>query len=280
MTSLYLLATTFALVVMHRYNRRFNMQLSINVLIDVLVITSLIHAGEGLRSGLGVMLLVTLTGAGLVGQGRLVLFYAALATLSVLFEQSYRALSNDFDAAGFFQTGVFSIGFFAVAISARLLARRVIANEELARQRGVDLENQTLISQRVIEEMQDGVLVLNQNGWVKQHNPRAERLLGLGGTPEAMLSSYSPELAQGFLIGVSVRAVSRCWCGCRQAACSCAHGLSRPKVRSAMCWSILRTWGDYRRRRNNSNWRHSAVSQQISRTRFAIRCRRSAMPES
>jgi two-component system sensor histidine kinase PilS (NtrC family) len=199
LTSLYLLATTFALVVMHRFTRRFNMQLSINVLIDVLVITSLIHAGEGLRSGLGVMLLVTLTGAGLVGQGRLVLFYAALATLAVLFEQSYRALSNDFDAAGFFQTGVFSIGFFAVAISARLLARRVIANEELARQRGVDLENQTLISQRVIEEMQDGVLVLNQNGWVKQHNPRAERLLGLGGTPEAMLSSYSPELAQGFL---------------------------------------------------------------------------------
>jgi two-component system sensor histidine kinase PilS (NtrC family) len=198
-TSFYLLATTFSLLVLHRYSRRFNMQLSINVLVDVLVITALIHTGGGLRSGLGVMLLVTLTGAGLVGQGRLVLFYAAMATLAVLFEQSYQALINDFDAAGFFQAGVFSAGFFAVAISARLLARRVIANEELARQRGVDLENQTLISQRVIEEMQDGVLVLSQNGWVKQHNPRAERLLGLGGTPEAMLSNYSPELAAGFL---------------------------------------------------------------------------------
>ena len=198
-TSIYLLATTIALTAMRSYPQRFNMQLSANVLIDILVITALIHSGGGLRSGLGVMLLVTLAGAGLVGQGRLVLFYAALATLAVLLEQSYRALSDDFDAAGFFQAGVFSAGFFAVAISARLLARRVIANEELARQRGVDLENQTLISQRVIEEMQDGVLVLNQRGWVKQHNPRAERLLGLSGTPEAMLSSYSPELAQGFL---------------------------------------------------------------------------------
>jgi two-component system sensor histidine kinase PilS (NtrC family) len=197
-TSFYLLQTTLALVAMHRFSRRFNMQLSVNVLIDVLVITVLIHTGGGLRSGLGVMLLVTLAGSGLVGQGRLVLFYAALATLAVLFEQSYQALASDFDAAGFFQAGVFSAGFFAVAISARLLGRRVIANEELARQRGVDLENQTLISQRVIEEMQDGVLVLSQNGWVKQHNPRAEGLLGLSGTPEAMLSSYSPELAQGF----------------------------------------------------------------------------------
>jgi two-component system sensor histidine kinase PilS (NtrC family) len=198
-TSFYLLAATGSLTLMRRYPRRFNMQLSANVLVDVLVITLLIHTGGGLRSGLGVMLLVTLTGSGLVGQGRLVLFYAALATLAVLFEQSHRALNSDFDAGGFFQAGVFSAGFFAVAISARLLARRVIANEELARQRGVDLANQMLISQRVIEEMQDGVLVLNQNGWVKQHNPHAERLLGLSGAPEAMLSSYSPELAKGFL---------------------------------------------------------------------------------
>lgn len=198
LTSLYLLATTFALFLMHHHRRRFNLQLSTHVLIDIFVMTLLMHTGGGLRSGLGTMLLVTLAGSGLVGQGRLVLFYAAVATLSVLFEQLYRTLINDFDAAGFFQAGVFSIGFFAVAISARLLARRVLANEELARQRGVDLKNQTLISQRVIEEMQDGVLVLGRDGWVKQHNPRAERLLGLSGTPDGMLETYSAELAQGF----------------------------------------------------------------------------------
>ena len=197
-TSLYLLATTFSLMVMHRYRQRFNLQLSAYVLLDILVMTLLMHTGGGLGSGLGALLLVTLAGASLVGQGRLVLFYAAIATLSVLLEQSYRTLSHDFDAAGFFQAGVFSAGFFAVAILARLLARRVLANEELARQRGVDLRNQTLVSQRVIEEMLDGVLVLNQNGWVKQHNPRAERLLGLSGTPECMLANYSPELADGF----------------------------------------------------------------------------------
>jgi len=197
-TSLYLIATTFTLFGVHHYRQRFNMQLGIYVFTDVLVMTLLMHTSGGLRSGLGAMLLVTLAGAGLVGQGRLVLLYAAVATLAVLLEQSYRTLAYDFDAAGFFQAGVFCAGFFAVAISARLLARRVIANEELARQRGVDLQNQMLISQRVIEDMQDGVLVLNREGWVKQHNPRAERLLGLGVAPECLLSNYSPELAVGF----------------------------------------------------------------------------------
>jgi hypothetical protein len=47
-------------------------QLTASVVVDVLVLTLLIHVGGGLGSGLGSMLLVTLAGAGLVGQGRLV----------------------------------------------------------------------------------------------------------------------------------------------------------------------------------------------------------------
>ncbi len=197
-TSIYWLATVVFFIGLYFYRRHFNLQLSLHVLLDILVLTVLMHTGGGLRSGLGAMLLVALAGAGLVGQGRLVLFYAAIATLAVLFEQSYRAMAVDFEMVDFFQAGLFSAGFFAVAISARLLARRVITNEELARKRGVDLRNQTLISQRVIEEMQDGVLVLNRNGWVKQHNPRAEQLLGLGDPSARMLINYSTELSQGF----------------------------------------------------------------------------------
>lgn len=198
-TSVYLLVTALSMIGLHNFRQHFNVQLSMHVLVDVLVFTLLMHTGGGLRSGLGAMLLVTLAGAGLVGQGRLVLFYAAVATLSVLFEQVYRALDVDLEMVDFFQAGLFSAGFFGVAMTARLLARRVIANEELALRRGVDLKNQTIISQRAMEEMQDGVLVLDRNGWVKQHNPRSEELLGLGDPSDRNLVNYSTELAQRFL---------------------------------------------------------------------------------
>lgn len=197
-TSLYLVLTGLELVGLYGRRSNFNLHLSLQVLSDVLALTLLMHVSGGLVGSLGIMLLVSLTGAGLVGQGRLVLFYAAVATLSALLELSVRASSGGADTGAFLQAGLFSAGFFAVAISARLLARRVIANEELARQRGIDLHNQLLINQRVIEEMQDGVLVLNQNGWVKQHNPQAERLLGLRNAPECMLTSYSVELARSY----------------------------------------------------------------------------------
>jgi len=198
LASAYLVSTALTVILAYRHRQHASMQLTASVMVDVVVVTWLIHVGGGLGSGLGSMLLVTLAGAGLVGQGRLVLFYAAMATLAVLFEQSYRAtLHNDFDAAGFFHTGIFCAGFFAVAVSARLLARRVITNEVLARQRGVDLNNQTVISQRVIEEMQDGVLVLSRTGQVRQSNPRARQLLALHGGSE--VSECSTELMQGFV---------------------------------------------------------------------------------
>ncbi len=197
-TGSYFLATllSFAALLLHR--QHFNRQLSLQVLIDILALTLLAHFGDGLRSGLGIMLLVSLAGAGLVGQGRLVVFYAALATLATLAEQSFRFLTNDIEMADFFQSGIFCTGFFAVAISARMLANRVIANEELARKRGEELRNQTIVSQHIIEEMQDGVLVLDRDGRVKQHNPRTEQLLGLGDPGDRQLARYSTEQAQSF----------------------------------------------------------------------------------
>ena len=100
-TSFYVLATVVSLAALHYIHHRFNMQLSLCVLVDVVVLTLLMHFGGGLRSGLGAMLLVMLAGAGLVGQGRLVLFYAAIATLSVLLEQSYRATHADIEVIDF-----------------------------------------------------------------------------------------------------------------------------------------------------------------------------------
>jgi len=195
---LYCLAAMAGVFVLGERRGRFNLQLSVQVLLDISALTVMMHASGGFRGGLGAMLLVSLAGAGLVGQGRLVLFYAALASLAVLFQQLLLALGSEFDASAFFQTGLLCVGFFASAITARLLARRVVANEELARRRGDALANQMAISQRVIEEMQDGVLVVTPQGDIRLHNPRAEHLLGRPDSASEQLLDYSPLLDAHF----------------------------------------------------------------------------------
>lgn len=178
-----------------RWQEHFNLQLSLQVLADVLFVAALMHGAGGVTSGLGVLLLVSLASASLVGRGRLVLFYAALATLAVLGQQIYGVLKELFDLGSIVQAGFLSAGFFATAILARLLGQRVMFNEDLARRRGLALENQQRISQRVFERMQDGVLVVDSQGAVAHFNPEACGMLGPALTVGCILSACNAGLA-------------------------------------------------------------------------------------
>lgn len=193
------LAIAFVFVVTHsRRWLRFDVLLTLQVFADVAALTLLMYASGGIKSGLAVMLLVVLAGAGLVGQGRLTLFYAALAALALLAEHAYRMLAAPDDAVDFGTIAVTCIAFFATAIVARLLARRVIANEELARERGVDLVNQLWINERIIRDLQDGVLVVTGQGKVRQYNPQAAALLEVRPPSEPDLGAFSVALAEAF----------------------------------------------------------------------------------
>lgn len=194
----YLLVAVGFLWGVNHVRRTFNLQLTAQVTADVLALTLLMYASGGAKSGIGVMIFVVLAGAGLVGHGRMAMFYAAIATLAVLIEQAYDFFRFDDDIGGFFRTGLTSIGFFATAIVARLLGRRVVANEALARQRGIELANQLQINQRVIRDMQDGVLVVDAERRVRQHNPQAEILLDVRPGDGAALDTFSVPLAEQF----------------------------------------------------------------------------------
>lgn len=158
---------------------RFDLQLSLHVCADIVAITLLMYASGGLRSGLGVMLLISLIGAALVAPPRLTYLYAALAAIALLLEQSYWTLVYDAPTANYLQPGLLAIGCFASSGVTGWLAQRVTANEMLARQRGRELHTQMRVNQLVIEDMQDGVLVIDRAGRVVQHNPQAQRLLGI-----------------------------------------------------------------------------------------------------
>jgi two-component system sensor histidine kinase PilS (NtrC family) len=195
---LYWLAA-IAFVITHRWRwLRFDWLLTLQVTVDILALTLLLHASGGQRGGIAIMIVVVLAGAGLVGRGRLTMFYAAMATMAVLTEQSYRTLRFGAELGEFIAVGTMSIAFFATAISAWLLAQRVLANEALARQRGIDLNNQMRVNEYIIRDMADGVLVIDPTGAVRQFNPQARKLLGGALALGRPLAQLSPVLANRF----------------------------------------------------------------------------------
>lgn len=194
----YALLVAVGLVVSLRWKVRFHAQLTVQMIVDVLGVNLLMFVLGGLKSGLGVVLLVSVAGASLVARGRLALFYAALATLSLLCMEMLGVLTRNIDTVRVVQAGFLSMGFFATAISAHLLGRRLATNEELARRRGVELENQMRISRRVMERMQDGVLVVDMDGRILHSNPRALAILGQVAGEGGVLASIEPDLARGY----------------------------------------------------------------------------------
>jgi two-component system sensor histidine kinase PilS (NtrC family) len=162
-------------------------------------IVLLLYASSGISSGLGLLLLTTLAGAGLISRGRLTLFYAALASIGILLEQTYEVLKLDVSETQFVQAGLLSASYFAIAWLAHALARYTIASEQLAAQREIDLANMEQVNELVIRDMQDGVLVVDERGAIRQCNTRAERLLGpLTASGDRGLAEYAPALAAQF----------------------------------------------------------------------------------
>ena len=190
----YLLAGIVFHALMPALRERFNLQLSLQVALDIAAITLLMSASGGVRSGLGMMLVISLTGAAIVAPRRLSFLYAALAAIALLLEQGYWVLAHDAEPADFLQPGLLAMGCFATVGVTSWLAQRVAANEALARQRGRSLATQTRVNQLVIEDMHDGVVVLDREGRVVQHNPQAQRLLGA----ERLLGSFMAQVLPGF----------------------------------------------------------------------------------
>ena len=183
----------FAVIALRRH---FNLQLGVQVGADILFIVVLMFASGGISSGLGLLLLSGLAAAGLISRGRLTLFYAALASIAVLLEHTMQVLYFDGLTTQYVQAGLLSTGYFATAWVAHTLAKYLVATEQLAAQREIDLANMAEVNQLVIQDMQDGVLVVDAQGVIRQYNSRAEAMLGPLHRREPNLRHHAPLLAR------------------------------------------------------------------------------------
>jgi two-component system sensor histidine kinase PilS (NtrC family) len=177
--------------------RQFHLLLGLQVGADIVVIVVLMYASGGISSGLGLLLLSALAAAGLISRGRLTLFYASIASIAVLIEQTAQVLLHSAPSTQYVQAGFLSIGYFATAWLAHTLTRYLVATEQLAAQREIDLASMEEVSQLVIQDMDDGVLVVDEKGVIRQFNARAEEMLGsLQRRRNLYLKDYSASLAQ------------------------------------------------------------------------------------
>lgn len=174
---IYVIACGLAVVALRIRRPAFPLQVYGFILVDIVAITLLMHASGGVRSGLGMLLIITVTGGSLLMEGRTARLFAALATLAVLLEQGYAWFDVTPSATGYTHAGLLGVSFFATAILAHGLAQRLRESEALAERRGIDLANMAQLTEYVIQRMQTGIVVVDRDFTIRLINASANRLL-------------------------------------------------------------------------------------------------------
>jgi two-component system sensor histidine kinase PilS (NtrC family) len=152
---------------------------------DLTLFTALHIVSPGSSFNYVALLVLPVLMAGVLTPRVLALATAAVATLALL-GTAWLGLVAGGDATLLMtQAGLAGSGFFVITVLAGELAGR-LAREEMSARGSLEMaRQQAQLNRLVIEEMEDGVLVVDRAGKVRAANPSARRLLAPEGTSRA-----------------------------------------------------------------------------------------------
>lgn len=172
-----------------------NVQAYLQVGIDLVTVPLLMHASGGISSGLGGLLVVSVSAISLLVPSRNALALAALAALAILGAQTATQLEGAADRTAWGSAGILGAVIFVITGVVQLLRRRMVETEALAEQRGVDLRNLAELNQYIIQHLRESIVVVDGDGYVRLINSSAARHLGGNAEPSQRLQDLSPPLA-------------------------------------------------------------------------------------
>ena len=157
----------------------YNLQIAMHVMLDIFAISLMMYASNGLGSGFGMLLVIAVAGGSILRAGRIAILFAAVAALVVLGQEVYVQFFRYSPLPNYTHAGFLGITFFMTAFLGQLLAAKVEKSEALAEQRAIDLENLGLLNEYIVQRMQSGLVVLDDQYHIRLLNEAARYLLGL-----------------------------------------------------------------------------------------------------
>lgn len=148
---------------------------------DLVCFTALHVFAPGSSFNYVALLVLPVLMAGVLTPRRIALATAAIVTLALLGVAWFTSGRGGDSAQQMTQAALAGSGFFVITVLAGELAGR-LAREELTARGSLEMaRQQAQLNRLVIEEMQDGVLVVDKRGRVRAANPAARRLLAPNG---------------------------------------------------------------------------------------------------
>ena len=192
----YLVLNIATIFLTHKKRLEFRQQAFFEVLLDLLCLTFCVHASGGITSSLSILLVVAVVAGSILIVGRLSTFFAATASVAVLFEEFYFSLYlTDESAFQLTQAGTLGIAFFAAAFLSNGLSARLKASQVLASQSQSELNELQQLNHQIIQRMRTGIIAIDEHQIIKLINESAMLLLNCAEDSEKKsLSDTSQQL--------------------------------------------------------------------------------------
>ncbi len=174
------------------------LQTHTHIIFDFCAIILIMHASGGVKSGVGLLLLLPIAAISILSLGRSSIFYAAIITLVLLIDQSYLTFTFGISPS-YAQTGLLGGIIFLTALLTNYLVHKTEESVEIASQREVDLANMEQLTQFIMQRMQTAVIVADYLGNINLVNDTAINLLKLTKTLQKPTNLYEYSLELGDL---------------------------------------------------------------------------------
>lgn len=153
--------------------------LKLQTSLDITFLVLMMHFLPSTQNGIGLLLIINIIFSALISDGRFTLFYAAIATIGILLENTFQVIHHNLPINEYSNAILLSLSCFATAWLTQMLMARMQSSETLATQRGQDIEHLAKTNALITQEMPNGVLVINQHQQLQHYNLQACNLLGL-----------------------------------------------------------------------------------------------------
>ncbi len=147
-------------------------------LFDILLLSALFYFAGGTPSGIGNLLLISVSIANFLLRGRSGLLVAALASIGLIYLTFYLSLGEPAASQQYVQAAALGTLCFAAALLVQSLTRRLHASESIARQRAADVASLEALNALILQRMRTGMLVVDRQERVLVANHAALELLG------------------------------------------------------------------------------------------------------
>jgi len=158
------------------------------------------HATGGIRTGLGTLLIISISMTSIFLHRRFTILLAAISALAIIAEQIYSQLVYTNFTPAFTQAGLLGILIFFSAILASFTAKRLKESESQAEQASHELDAIVQMNEHIIRSMRTGILVIQNSGRILMANNAALELLGQTNTAShTNLKNVSIDLYNRFI---------------------------------------------------------------------------------